>query len=453
MESKIRSCDFAWESVPLSDLVDPTRGISYGIVQPGKPTIDGVPIIRVNDISDGQIRPANILRVDGQIESKYGRTRLRASEVLLTVVGAYFGKTAIVTPAYHGWNVARAISVIPLLPHIDPKWVTLCLETQQLQQCMQTWATTTAQPTLNLRDVANLPVPMPEERIRNRIVDIVGTLDDKIELNRRMNETLESMARRLFKSWFVDFDPVHAKARLRREHPKLSNAELSRRALPNLIPEIAELFPDKFEDSTLGPIPKGWQAGTVADAIEINPTRSIRQSTIVKWLDMSNMPTNSARATTWEEREFKSGTKFENLDTLVARITPCLENGKTAFVDFLEPGETAAGSTEYIVLRPKTPLPAVFAYFLARTEEFRQHLIANMTGTSGRQRVPANCIDTYPLVTPPEGVATQFGAIVGGMFAQMRSNDDESAQLSDARDKLLPRLLSGDLSVSQEVAS
>ncbi|MEQ1825325.1 MAG: hypothetical protein ABL921_05240 [Pirellula sp.] len=162
MATKVRPIYFAWESVPLSGLVDPTRGISYGIVQPGKPTHNGVPMIRVNDISDGQIRPANILRVDAQIESNYGRTRLRASEVLLTVVGAYFGQTAIVTPTYHGWNVARAISVIPLLPHVARKWITLCLQTQQLQQCMQTWATTTAQPTLNLRDVANLPVPMPE---------------------------------------------------------------------------------------------------------------------------------------------------------------------------------------------------------------------------------------------------------------------------------------------------
>src|SRR5690606_4000182 len=119
-------------------------------------------------------------------------------------------------------------------------------------------------------DFPSFPILVPTILEQQRIADILGTLDDKIELNRRMNETLEAMARRLFKSWFVDFDPVHAKAALRREHPKLSNAELSRRALPKMAPEIAELFPDSFEDSTLGPIPKGWRAGTVADLASLD---------------------------------------------------------------------------------------------------------------------------------------------------------------------------------------
>jgi hypothetical protein len=117
---------------------------------------------------------------------------------------------------------------------------------------------------------------------------------------RSHHRPLESMARRLFRSWFVDFDPVHTKAALRRQHPKLSNADLSRRALPNLDPKIAELFPDDCEDSTLGPIPKGWRAGTVPDAIEVNPSRSIAKGTIVQWLEMANMPTRSARALTPE---------------------------------------------------------------------------------------------------------------------------------------------------------
>lgn len=302
-----------------------------------------------------------------------------------------------------------------------------------------------AVPGVNRNHLHQAKVRIPSPPTQKRIADILGTLDNKIELNRQINETLEAMARRLFRSWLVDFDPVHAKAALRRQHPKLTGAELSRRALPNLAPEIAELFPDSFEDSPLGPIPKGWSAGTVPEVIEVNPSRSLKKGTRVAWLEMSNMPTRLARATAWQYRDFKSGTKFINGDTLVARITPCLENGKTAFVDFLADGDVAAGSTEYIVLRPKEPLPPVFAYLLARTEDFRSHLISNMTGTSGRQRAPADCLKSYPLVVPSESIARNFARLTQPLFAQMKSNDEESAELASIRDKLLPRLLSGEL--------
>src|SRR5579863_10279732 len=115
---------------------------------------------------------------------------------------------------------------------------------------------------------------------------------------------------------------------------------------------------------------------------------------------MANMPTSSARATEIVERVAGSGTRFMNGDTLVARITPCLENGKTAFVDFLEDGQVGWGSTEYIVLRPKSPIPAEYAYFVARSDTFRNFAITNMTGTSGRQRVSGSSFEHFNLVMP-----------------------------------------------------
>jgi len=110
---------------------------------------------------------------------------------------------------------------------------------------------------------------LPSFPEQQAIAHILGTLDDKIELNRKMNKTLEDMARAIFKSWFVDFDPVHAKAAVRREHPDWSNAQVSRAALPNLNPEIAELFPDSFEDSELGKIPQGWRIGKFGDCCNV----------------------------------------------------------------------------------------------------------------------------------------------------------------------------------------
>lgn len=144
-----------------------------------------------------------------------------------------------------------------------------------------------------------------------------------------------------------------------------------------------------------------------------------------------------------------SGTKFTNGDTLLARITPCLENGKTAYVDFLDDEQVGGGSTEYIVLRPKTPLPTEYGYFLARSAELRAHAIQNMTGSSGRQRVPAECLAKFMVVVPSEGVAECFGRVVGSLMARAKWNSEDSTILAALRDALLPKLLSGEIRVPE----
>ena len=147
-------------------------------------------------------------------------------------------------------------------------------------------------------------------------------------------------------------------------------------------------------------------------------------------------------------REFKSGKKFRNGDTLLARITPCLENGKTAFVDVLDEGEVAWGSTEYIVMRTKDPLPKFYSYVLARSEHFREHAIRSMTGTSGRQRAQADMVAAYEVVIPPKSVASAFGALGQNWFSKIRCNAAESKTLAELRDTLLPKLMSGEIRVA-----
>ena len=269
--------------------------------------------------------------------------------------------------------------------------------------------------------------PVPEQRA---IAHVLGTLDDKIELNRRMNETLEAMARALFKSWFVDFDPVRAKAEGRD---------------PGLPKQISDLFPDSFEDSGLGEIPKGWRVAPLPEVVDINPTRALRKGVVAPYLDMANMPTHGHSADDVVDRAFGSGMRFVNGDTLVARITPCLENGKTAFVDFLLDGQVGWGSTEYIVLRPKAPLPEEYAYCLARSAEFREFAIQSMTGTSGRQRVPAESLAHFRVAVPPQPVAQAFRRAAKPRFTRVSAAVRESRTLAALRDTLLPKLISGDL--------
>lgn len=287
---------------------------------------------------------------------------------------------------------------------------------------------------LRCADIPNFSMPLPPLAEQKAIAAVLGALDDKIELNRRMNATLEAMARALFQSWFVDFDPVRAK--------------LDGRQPPHLDPTTASLFPDSFEDSPLGPIPKGWAAQPLPDAIEVNPRRTLKSGTIAPYLDMKNLPTQGHSAEEVIDREFSSGTKFQNGDTLLARITPCLENGKTGYVDFLEDGQVGWGSTEYIVLAPKPPLPPQFGYLLARSDNLRTHAIQNMTGTSGRQRVPSECFNTFWLAVPPPDIAHRFDEQTFPLMAKIKSHSSESRTLAALRDTLLPKLLSGELSTT-----
>lgn len=277
---------------------------------------------------------------------------------------------------------------------------------------------------------------LPPFKEQHAIANILGTLDDKIELNRRMSETLEAMARALFKSWFVDFEPVRA------------NAEGRDPGLPG---EIAKLFPSRLVESELGEIPEGWEVRPLSGAIEVNPVRSLHRGQVAPYLDMANMPTRGHVPDEIIEREFGSGMRFINGDTLLARITPCLENGKTAFVDFLSEGQVGWGSTEYIVLHPRPPLPEEFAYCLARTDELREFAIQSMTGSSGRQRVPAESFDHLEIAVPPRSIAQVFGRFVKPLFMRSSKAVIESRTLGAMRDALLPKLISGEIRVPESM--
>jgi type I restriction enzyme S subunit len=310
------------------------------------------------------------------------------------------------------------------------------------------YLTGSTMPKLTQGNMNRIPVVAPPLKQQQAIACILGALDDKIELNRRMNRTLEDIARAIFTSWFVDFDPVRAKCRGGPPCPPPKGQ--AQRPAPTQWPQhILDLFPDRLVDSELGEIPKGWSVRPLPEIMHINPTRSIPRGTLAPYLDMANMPTQGPSPDTCVMREMGSGMKFRNGDTLVARITPCLENGKTAFVDFLADGEVGWGSTEYIVLRPKGTIPPLFAYLLARTDEFRMFAIQQMTGSSGRQRVPAASLEKYRIVTPDidSPLYLNFGNIVSPMFDRIRASMLQSRTLAAFRDALLPKLLSGKLGV------
>jgi type I restriction enzyme S subunit len=314
---------------------------------------------------------------------------------------------------------------------ISPQFLYYWLTSPGTQQKLDEVSIGSTQKALTISALKALEIPLPSRSIQEGIVEILGAISDRITLLRETNTTREAIAQALFKSWFVDFDPVHAK--------------MQGRAPEGMDEATAALFPESFEDSELGSVPKGWKWMPLNDAYEINPTRKLKKGAAAPYLDMAGVQTQGHSVSGVVQREMGSGTKFMNGDTLLARITPCLENGKTAFVDFLPTDQTGWGSTEFVVLRPKAPLPQYHAYLLARHPAFREHAIRSMSGTSGRQRIQNDVLSQFPVAVPNEPIAKAFSELVLAVQESIREGHKQAATLSDLRDTLLPRLISGQL--------
>lgn len=312
-----------------------------------------------------------------------------------------------------------------------------------------------AVPGLNREAAHSKKVMVPSLIEQQRIAHILGTLDDKIELNRQTNETLEAMAQALFKSWFVDFDPVIDKALAAgKEIPEPLQERATRRQtlgeqrkpLPS---EINSLFPDEFVESELGWIPNGWKNGTLTDLATTNPSEKIPKGTQAPFVDMKAVPQTGSCISNITKKPFSSGSKFRNGDVLLARITPCLENGKTALVQCLHPDEIGHGSTEFITLRPLHQKSSGLVYLIARDEVFREYCINNMTGSSGRQRVAAPQVAAYPMPIPPIALTNHFTDMTDHLFVKTGRLDKENQTLASLRDTLLPKLISGEIRVPE----
>jgi len=346
---------------------------------------------------------------------------------------------------------------------VDSKYLLFALQSPYLQHQIS-WSEGTGTTVSNIRipDLKAFLVPTPAINEQKQIANILGSLDDKIELNRQMNTTLEAMAQALFKSWFVDFDPVIDNALAAgNEIPEELAARAERRAKaaqrqsperPHPLPAaIRQQFPDRFVfTDTMGWVPEGWSALSLSSAIQINPKVSLRKGHAAKYVDMKALPTSGYGIDEFVWKPYAGGAKFVNDDVLLARITPCLENGKTGLVDFLEDNEPGFGSTEFIVMRAKGAISPAYVACLARDTNFRLHCVSSMVGSSGRQRVQNACFDSYFVCVPEdEEVLKLFDARCSPNFEKMTALKNEAVSLASLRDTLLPKLLSGQLRIPE----
>jgi len=428
-------------SVELAQLIDPDRSISYGIVQPGSPCADGVPIIRVSDVRNGQISTTKPLRVLNDIEAQYSRTRLRGGELLITIVGTV-GETAIVPQSLAGWNVARAIAVLPVRSDVGGYWVQLALQSPLVRSRIDSRLNTTVQATLNLGDVAKLPILLPPKPERERIEALVGALDRKIELNQRMNETLEAMARAIFKDWFVDFGPTRAKMEGR---------------APYLTPEIWALFPDCLDDKGK---PEGWRLTVMEEVLDELETGGRPKGGVSGYA--FGVPSVGAESivglgkfdyakTKYIPKEFFDGMNrghVKGRDVLLYKDGGRpgeFEPHLTLFGDGF-PFDTFAINEHVYRLRAKPDFGQALLYFWLSSDLAMEEMRIKGTGVA----IPGlNSTQVKSLTTlvPAPDVTRAFDTLVEPAISRLLANCNEAQSLAKIHDLLLPKLMSGEIRV------
>jgi type I restriction enzyme S subunit len=255
-----------------------------------------------------------------------------------------------------------------------------------------------------------------------KVSTLVSNYDNLIENNNRRIAILEDMAQSLYREWFVNFRyPNHEE-------------NLDADGNPKLI------------DSSLGQIPEGWEVKSAAEVITINPKTKLVKEGEKPFVGMSGLSQGSMVIGDIIEKTGNSGAKFINGDTLFARITPCLQNGKTGYVQFLTPEQPVGfGSTEFIVFRESEYLSSEFIYLLSRSNNFREHAIQSMTGATGRQRVHNDCFASCYLPVPPKELMNEFTKLVQPMFKKIFNLSKRNENLKQQRDMLLPKLIAGQI--------
>ena len=284
----------------------------------------------------------------------------------------------------------------------------------------------------------HLTIPLPPLSEQRAIAHVLGTLDDKIELNRRMNETLDAMARALFRSWFVEFEPVRA---------KMEGRWCRGESLPGLPAEHYDLFPDRLVDSELGEIPEGWQVKALGDVANLNPESWSRTNhpSNLEYVDLANTKWGTIESTQhipWKDAPSRAKRVLRSGDTVIGTVRP--GNGAYSFIGMND----LTGSTGFAVLRPVHPRFREFVYLSATVQENIERLAHRADG-GAYPAVRPNVVAETELVLPAveTDLLDWFSGTVSPVLDRVESNKRESRFLATQRDALLPRLVSGEVRV------
>ncbi len=393
-----------WKEYKLGEVTEVTsaKRIFYSEYMP-----TGVPFYRSKEIIDlynnREVTTELFISEErfNEIEKKYGAPQV--NDILITSVGS-LGIPYIVKENdrfyFKDGNLTwiKSIDTNRLLPQYLKNWIISSIGKQKLDEI----TIGSTQPALTISGLKSMSLKLPPIEEQKRIAGVLSSLDDKIDLLNRENATLEALAETLFRHYFI-------------ENP----------------------------DPT-------WKEGKIADLVDFNPSRKLTKNEDSPYIEMANIETQGYAPSSWRMRPFASGTKFINGDAIMARISPCLENGKAAYIDFLEDGQVGWGSTEFLVMRSKMGLHPFFAYIMTRYDDFRDHAVSSLVGSSGRQRVDLDNLLKYSIFIPDEKAITRFNQEMEMIVSKMRNNQLQMRTLAFQRDIILPRLMYGELKVTAQ---
>lgn len=422
---EIQADEVSWPKKPLSELCDE---ITVGFV--GSITRHyvehGVPFLRSKDVKPYRIQLSELIHISEDFHMRISKSRLRPGDVVIVRTGAP-GTAARIPAAIKEANCADLVIARPSR-RLDGTFLVYYLNYAAKSHVSQ-FAVGAVQQHLNVGAVKSLRVPFPPMSEQKAIASILGSLDDKIDLNRRMNETLESMARALYKSWFVDFDPVVAKAAGKRPF--------------GMDDATAALFPDRFVDSELGPIPEGWDAGAVGAIAEF-PRETVQPSDVdpeTPYVGLEHMPRRSIFLVESGRAQNVSSGKlaFREGDLLFGKLRAYFHKVIVA------PGSGVC-STDIVVARSLRPEDAPYLWFTLFTDQFVDYA-TRVSGGTRMPRVKWQDMSRFPIALPSDYVRRAFQQQVGNLVELGQHNVDESQTLAHLRDLLLPKLLSGEIRV------
>jgi type I restriction enzyme S subunit len=396
---------------------------------------DGIPFISAADLSDSRIQQEKVKRISNQAYDRLRNGKIRHQDILFCLRGS-IGKLAFVQPNEVG-AIASSLVIVRSTEKIDPRYLYYILCSQAGQQAAASLNNGSAQPNLSVGELQKVKIPLPSIAIQREITSVLGSLDDRITLLRETNITLEVIAQALFKSWFVDFEPVHAK--------------MQGRAPEGMDEATAALFPDSFEESDLGVVPKGWRWGTLSDLATFQNGYAFKSK---EWTDAGHPVVKigdvkpgiiDLEGCSYVARETVVGLdrfKLSRGDLLVGMTGYVGETG-------LVPSTMAAAYLNQRVGRmaPKSGVTDLgHLYCAARSAAFKEFAEAQSHG-SAQANVSGASLMAFPAVIAPPPLMECFNGAIADMLEVILINHEQAHTLSSVRDTLLPRLISGQLHV------
>jgi len=393
-----------WTTLPLEDCM--AAIIDYRGKSPEKTTF-GVPLVTAKIVKGGRIEKPEEFIAEADFDAWMRRGIPKPGDIVMTTE-APLGEVA----QLDGRKVALAQRVITLRGKadlLDNTFLKFLLQSNPVQEELRSRGTGTTVVGIRQSELRKVSLTLPPLAEQKAIAAVLGALDDKIELNRRMNATLEAMARALFQSWFVDFDPVRAK--------------LDNRQPPHLDPATAALFPDSFQDSELGHIPKGWSVKSLGEVIELaygKPLKAEDRKCGPVCVYGANGPVG------WHDEKLVSGPGI-----VVGR------KGNPGVVTWTHSDFYPIDTTFYV--EPRGDCRSLYFLYYALTLQN----LANLSADSAVPGLNRNHAYMSKQVIPTQPVLAAFDSQIAPIFAAIHGNEEQSRTLATLRDTLLPKLLSG----------